>query len=57
MDIPLLVLSSKGGEFIMLYTIIFLSAIPLLQSINPLAGHKLSIVVQLGAIGFTLTII
>ena len=40
MDIPLLVLSSKGGEFIMLYTIIFLSAIPLLTSATFVAIYK-----------------
>ena len=40
MDIPLLVLSSKGGEFIMLYTIIFLAAIPLLTSATFVAIYK-----------------
>ena len=40
MDIPLLVLSSKGGEFIMLYTIIFLAAIPLLISATFVAIYK-----------------
>ena len=29
---PLLVLSSKGGEFILLYIIMFLAAVPLLTS-------------------------